>query len=332
MNLVDLFLVAFVGLLSYRGYRRGFIREGIEFAAIVLGIWLAVNIHQVPAAVLTFFRLDRQWSELFGGLLIFATAALGGIIGANKIHDLSGQSFHTTAHRAGGALLASAWSAFLGVFILVLTLVVPAPASLQRSIQNSFVGETVLASDSAFYTILENSAKSDARKFMFYLRQHFAMLEPDRRLDPEKCLDVRMSSDIEIEESAESELLDLINKERRRQGLESVAESTPLRDIARGHSEDMYQRGYFCHTNPEGRTAAGRITEARISFSVVGENLSLAPTVWLAHRGLMNSPNHRENILRQEFTALGVGVFVGPSGLMITENFCSACEEVSDAD
>lgn len=332
MNLVDLFLVAFVGLLSYRGYRRGFIREGIEFAAVVLGVWVAVNIYKVPGAVLAFFRLDRQWSELIGGLLVFAAAALAGIIGANKIHDLAGHSLITRAHRAGGALLASAWSAFLALFILVLTLVVPAPASLQRSIQHSLVGETALDSDSAFYTILENSAKSDARNFMFYLRQHFAMLEKDQRLDPEKCLDVKGSSDIEIDERAESELLDLINKERRRQGLESVAESSRLRDVARGHSADMYQRGYFCHTNPEGRTAAGRITEARISFAVAGENLSLAPTVWLAHRGLMNSPSHRENILKPQFTALGVGVYLGPSGLMITENFCSGCEEVNDAD
>jgi uncharacterized protein YkwD len=60
----------------------------------------------------------------------------------------------------------------------------------------------------------------------------------------------------------------------------------------------------------------------KVSYLLAGENLALAQTVPIAHRGLMNSPGHRANILRPQFGRLGVGVLDGGRfGLMITENF-----------
>jgi uncharacterized protein YkwD len=42
----------------------------------------------------------------------------------------------------------------------------------------------------------------------------------------------------------------------------------------------------------------------------------------MVHRGLMNSPGHRANILNREFTRVGIGVQdAGIYGLMVTQNF-----------
>ena len=53
-----------------------------------------------------------------------------------------------------------------------------------------------------------------------------------------------------------------------------------------------------------------------------GENLAGAPDVNFAHVNLMNSPGHRENILRPEFTHVGIGVVEGSQyGKIFTQQF-----------
>jgi uncharacterized protein YkwD len=59
-----------------------------------------------------------------------------------------------------------------------------------------------------------------------------------------------------------------------------------------------------------------------VRFITAGENLALAPTLRIAHRGLMNSPGHRANIMNPSFGRVGIGILEGGShGLMITQNF-----------
>jgi uncharacterized protein YkwD len=64
------------------------------------------------------------------------------------------------------------------------------------------------------------------------------------------------------------------------------------------------------------------MTESGVQYMLAGENLAYAPTVEIAHKGLMNSPGHRENILRPEFGRIGIGVIDGGIyGKMFTQNF-----------
>jgi uncharacterized protein YkwD len=117
-------------------------------------------------------------------------------------------------------------------------------------------------------------------------------------------------------------MLELVNRERAAAGLATLAADDELREVARRHSSDMFARGYFAHVTPEGRDPFARIREAGYSFRTAGENLALAPTLSLAHTGLMNSPGHRANILRPQFGRVGIGIMDGGRrGLMVTQNF-----------
>jgi uncharacterized protein YkwD len=59
-----------------------------------------------------------------------------------------------------------------------------------------------------------------------------------------------------------------------------------------------------------------------VRFLIAGENLALAPSVPLAHAGLMNSPGHRANILRRQFGRVGIGIMDGGAhGLIVTQKF-----------
>jgi uncharacterized protein YkwD len=48
--------------------------------------------------------------------------------------------------------------------------------------------------------------------------------------------------------------------------------------------------------------------QANVRFVTAGENLALAPSLQIAHTGLMNSPGHRANILHRDFGRVGIGI------------------------
>jgi uncharacterized protein YkwD len=84
----------------------------------------------------------------------------------------------------------------------------------------------------------------------------------------------------------------------------------------------MFARSYFSHVSPEGEDLSNRMREARVGYLAAGENLALAPTLFSAHSGLMQSPGHRANILRPQFGRLGIGILDGGRhGLMVTQAF-----------
>lgn len=123
-------------------------------------------------------------------------------------------------------------------------------------------------------------------------------------------------------EKFEDLMLNLVNKERLRRGLNALEKDPEMRVVARLHSKDMFQRGYFSHFTLENKTPFDRMKALKIEYRTAGENLALAQTVEIAHQGLMKSKGHRENILNPKFNRVGIGIMVGGIyGLMITQNF-----------
>jgi uncharacterized protein YkwD len=64
------------------------------------------------------------------------------------------------------------------------------------------------------------------------------------------------------------------------------------------------------------------MSKVGIRYSFAGENLAFAPSTEFAMTGLMNSPEHRENILSPNYTRVGIGVIdAGIYGKMFTQEF-----------
>jgi len=122
--------------------------------------------------------------------------------------------------------------------------------------------------------------------------------------------------------SLEAQMLELVNQERTSRGLEPLEADPELTEVARRHSADMFARGYFSHNTPEGKDPFDRMKESGVRFRTAGENLAIAPTLQMAHTGLMNSPGHRANILKPGFGRLGIGIMSGGRrGIMVSQEF-----------
>lgn len=127
----------------------------------------------------------------------------------------------------------------------------------------------------------------------------------------------------ELKEGFEYQMFDLTNAARVKHNLPILTWDDHVRETARKHSADMAVNQYFDHTNLKGQSPFDRMKEDHIAFLLAGENLAYGQfSSIFAHEGLMNSLGHRENILRNGYKYLGVGVaFNDQSEPYYTQNF-----------
>jgi len=142
-----------------------------------------------------------------------------------------------------------------------------------------------------------------------------------------------------------------VNCERRSHGLDSLSYDRDLVAIARDHSEDMAERGFVAHVNPDGdgpidryaasgydcRVPAGgrrylqgaeNVARTHVGVPLEGgsRNRSADDVVGDVVDGWMDSPGHRENILTEHWRCEGIGVAVveddPATSVYVTQNFC----------
>ena len=105
------------------------------------------------------------------------------------------------------------------------------------------------------------------------------------------------------------------------------AARTALTSAATWQSQVLAQAGILDHTSPDGSTLLDRLTRARWHGTAAGEDLAVAGSTSEAVAMWMQSPGHRENLLRPSFHTVGLGlargVWSGQSALFVTADFGS---------
>lgn len=117
-----------------------------------------------------------------------------------------------------------------------------------------------------------------------------------------------------------------VNRVRSEYGLKTLSFDQTLARIARGHSEDMAQNGYFSHISPNGDDLrdrySGKVSCFRGGENILKQTMIRSDDVKLIVDSWMNSPYHRANIL-SNWSRQGIGVAVtNDQTAYITQDFC----------
>jgi uncharacterized protein YkwD len=121
--------------------------------------------------------------------------------------------------------------------------------------------------------------------------------------------------------AARAAILSLVNAQRATAGCHPLTASSSLDSLAQAFSEDMAARGFFDHTDPDGKTPWDR-AKARGITNLGGENIARGQaTAQAVMDAWMNSAGHRANILNCDYTTLGVGIHYGTGGPWWTQDF-----------
>ena len=100
------------------------------------------------------------------------------------------------------------------------------------------------------------------------------------------------------------QVLALVNEERRKVGVAPLTLSAELQSAAAIRAEEITQK--FSHTRPDGTNFQTILPNSR--YYIAGENIAAGnSTAAKVVQQWMNSPGHRANILRSDYTKLGVG-------------------------
>lgn len=107
-------------------------------------------------------------------------------------------------------------------------------------------------------------------------------------------------------------LATLTNDARIAADVPTVTRSPKLDEAALLAAQDMAAKGYFAHVSPDGTTPWDWLNEVGYQYSFAGENLAVnfsdsnaLQSAW------MDSPTHRANIVKQEYTQVGFGTALG---------------------
>ncbi|HVL82098.1 MAG TPA: CvpA family protein [Actinomycetota bacterium] len=327
--LVDLALLGACYTLARVGWRRGFATQALDLFGFGIGLIAALRFYRLPAAPLRWVGVGPGTAYVVGGALIFVPIIIAVALLGLKVNRVTWQPGIHLTNRVVGAGFGVALATTAMTFLMLVSQLAPLPLGLSDAVRRSPSGRLLLSSAFPATRILQRVAARDAEKMILYLRQSLRLQRSDERPEVDEAPPMRFppaaAHEIAVDEGAEQDLFRLVNEERTKRGLRALTYDERLRDLGRSHSFDMYVQGYFAHRGMDGSSPSERMTRARIEYVVSGENLAIAPSVSMAHDGLMRSPGHRRNILDPEFTSLGIGIYNGPRGLIATQQFCGGC-------
>lgn len=319
LNAIDIVILVVVGTLAVVGIRRGLILGTLDLVAIGVGLVIAALNYRRLIDPLVGWGLGRGTAAIvaFVALNVAVLVAVS-FVGGLLLRPLARLPWPWPL-RWGEGLLGIVPGVVKGLAIAAAVVVPLAflqqPLLLSDQVRASrFAGPLVDTGLDALYAAI---ARYDVDLADFAV---LTARPAGERVD----LPFTVSEGLTVDERAEAELLALVNQERAAAGLDPVRADAPLAAVGRAHSEEMFRQGYFAHDSPFTGSPGARLDAADIPYLLSGENLAYAPTVAIAHQGLMESPTHRANILNPAYTRLGIGIIRSENrGLMMSQEFAT---------
>jgi uncharacterized protein YkwD len=315
MNLVDILLGLVIIASVWAGVQRGFIAGLLELVAWTISLGVAwIGFPYVAQVLKSLFpRLSILLNPVSFIILLLVVRAITAF-GVNALLARWQHFSRQPVNRALGLVPGLINGAIYASLLAALLLTVPITENLTAAAQKSAIAGR-LSSEA------EWANRRLAPIFDDAIRQNMTHVGTEVRPNESVALPYKVSR-IEARPDLEARMLSLVNEERAAQGLPALAADPELTAVARAHASDMFARGYFSHYTPEHQDPFDRMQRAKVSYLTAGENLALGQTLLICHRGLMNSPGHRANILHQAFGRAGIGVVDGGLyGLMIAQEF-----------
>ncbi|WP_163970770.1 CAP domain-containing protein [Oceanobacillus halotolerans] len=122
----------------------------------------------------------------------------------------------------------------------------------------------------------------------------------------------------EIESGMEQQIFDITNVVRNYHEKSTLEWEDTISEVAFLHSKDMSDNQYFSHYSLNGHGLKERLSAKDIFYLSAGENIAAQyPDAPAAMEGWLNSEGHREALLKDDYTHLGVGVY----RFYFTQNF-----------
>lgn len=315
LNWVDLAIIAVLLFFIWEGFGRPLAYEIYDLGSFLLALVFSFRFYNLAAKQLeVYFSLPHSLANVLGFIAVWYAVEIILFALARFIFSRLHKYLAVPGEGALSVIPAFLRGLVFISLILVLIATFPLQPKVKKDVRDSRIGSAILNQAYRLEEPVKNVFGGLTNDTLTFLTIH-----------PESNEKVNLgfqTGNYHFDHGLEMAMFNMVNKERTSRGLPALTYDPVLQQIARDHSADMFARGYFSHYSPEGKNVADRAQMAGYGFTVIGENLAYAPSLELAHQGLMNSPGHRANILSADYQKIGIGAAVSDEyGIMFTQNF-----------
>jgi uncharacterized protein YkwD len=315
-NYIDALLIIIILLNVFIGWHRGFVLGFLDLVRWSGSFLAGLFLYQFVAEWLdVLIDANKIWNKPLAFIfIVVVTSLLIQFIGKSVIRRLPENIHKSRVNHIFGIFPGLANGFVTAIFLAVILFSLPLSDNLRQNLSESRLADNFTLYSEEIENLLEPVFDEPIRQS---LNKITVEPESNERLElPYKVENSKPRPDLEMQ------MLELVNRERAAAGLSPLENDPELTEVARKYSADMFARGYFSHYSPENKSPFDRMREDGVRFITAGENLALAPTLQIAHTGLMNSPGHRANILRPQFGRVGIGIMDGGRrGIMVSQEF-----------
>ena len=322
MNWVDLAIIGVFLYYFFEGIRRGFIEQTLELIGFFITVFLALlGYHYFGELVTEKTGIQKQAADPIAFIILwFLYQVLYSLILRYGYPYIPAKFRQALPNRLAGLIPAFLKGVIILSVILTVVLSLPVPPKLKSEISGSFLGSRFVNNSATVESFINTVVGGDLKESLTFLT---VPAQNEQIIEPSEKVDLKFTTDqTSIDEISESKMFQWVNEERVKAGVKPLTLNSDLRAVARAHSQDMFVRGFFAHENPDGQSPFDRMDKGGVTFEMAGENIAYAPSVELAHSGLMRSPGHRKNILSPNYGRVGYGIVDGGIyGKMFSQEF-----------
>ena len=311
LNLLDFIIIGIVLFYAHEGYTLGFSIAFVDLLSFLFSFIIALKGYTLIAHILVFVAVPLGVANAIGFFVVALVCEVGlGLLFRKLRRSVPSLPVQSKAYQvykgldhALGIFPGIASSVLVLAFLLSIIVALPSSPFLKNLVTGSRFGSGLIDSTSLVEKNLQGVFGGAFNETL-----NFLTVEP--KSNETVYLHFKTTHGT-IDQTAEEQMLIMVNEQRRLAGLAPLTLDTSLRELGRYYGNFMFANGYFSHYSPNGESPFDRMHSAEITFNYAGENLALAPDVKLAMQGLMQSPEHRGNILDPHYKKIGIGVIDG---------------------
>ncbi len=319
MAIYDLIVAAVVAALVLRGWFRGFLREALEIAVLVVGMFVVFRLSPVVGSVLAgMANIPYEVARIVSGVILFFVLVIGGALVTRVLSTtlklVPGATF---INRLGGALVGFGYAAL--VVVLATTLISAAPlsdgmrSSVDDSVGASAVGRRVVEPGGAIQQTVSMVSGERVFATVIALQETVGARLAAGTL-PIPLPDVGDAS-LPPSQLAAQQVFDSLNRARIDEGLDPFGWSADLAVVAVTRADDVYRSGVLALD----ADLAASLRAQGVPGTVNTEMVVLAASTEGISEAFTGASAYRDAILDRQYRKAGIGIIDGPYGYMAVQ-------------
>lgn len=316
--MLDFILGIYLAALAVRGWLRGFVRELMDLVGLVVGAFVAFRLSEPFGGFLTDrFGVSPEWGRIGAGIALFLLFGASLTVVAHFLSKATRLPGLTLANRLLGSGVAAAWGALLVLVAVSILGVLPVPDGVDEAIEDSTVARTLAAPDGLPRRLVDPLVGDSTVRALAAIER----LGGGRRIVPAEGESIETEpvdrEEFEVSENGTSFVADRVNADRLEAGVEPLAWSDALAELATERAVALYSAGRVERRTDEEVLAATRATSLRLEAAA--EMVALASSERAAQSAITEAEG--SPLVESGFSRYGAAAVDGPHGILVVEVF-----------